>query len=927
MLFLWQKGGEIMVDDATSVGKIQLEVEINQKSLNLEMNKLSKIFSNNFKNMFGQTNNFVKGSIGRMASNFKNFSQVGQGSSEKVAQSIGKMNAEYEKTESIISEIRNELAGLFAQQDEIARNYEDFPSFTGRTKDESIELMLGSDSRFNELSAQIDKLINKLDPLIEKNKHLKSQLERVDISTEKTSESFRKIEQSSKKAGKGFNLFGKEAHKASGKVSGFAHMLDRSFRRILRRIFILNLIYKLIRGFMNYLNSALKTNRQFANSLNIIATNLRVAFQPIYDFILPALNALMKGIATVTTYVASAISSLFGKSYQQSYGAAKGLDNAKKAMEGYGKSAKKAQGQLASFDEINQLDISEDKEDAGDGSGFEMAMPDTSTIDLTGFEKFKDMLQPTIDSLSTLGIALKPLKDFTAQGLKDFYSNFLKPVGQWTLGEGLPRFIDAITNGLSKINWQPINDGLNKLWTALTPFAINVGEGLLWLWENVLVLLGTWTMNNVVPIFLDILAESIKILSGIIEVFKPLGFWLWENFLEPLAQWTGGAIVDILEGIAYAFDAIADYIGGIQEVIANSDGFLDALVDVGIYLVNGLFRGIISALSAVGSWLKENLVDPIVNWVKKLFGIESPSTVFAEIGVCLVEGLFQGISDTWIVIAEFFDTSLKILKVFFEETWVDIREKAIEIWNTIKTFLIETIWNPIKTVAQQIWEAIKENILNPVNQAWIKLKDVWAEIKKYILGKWNEIKQGIADMKNKLVSAIMSPFDEAKKKIDNIISAAYNWGKNLIQNFIDGIKAMIGKVRDAVSRVADTVKGFLGFSSPAKEGPGKTADKWMPNLMQMLADGIQDNIYEVSAAVNRTAGSIKQGLQPNDTNNIASAVGSAVMGAMQFAGSGSNDDGNKEIVIELDGVKLGRVLLPRLNEETQRMGYKPILDF
>jgi len=52
VLFLCLKGGDEMAEN-TSVGTIQLDVEINQNSLNTEINKISKVFNNSFKNIFG----------------------------------------------------------------------------------------------------------------------------------------------------------------------------------------------------------------------------------------------------------------------------------------------------------------------------------------------------------------------------------------------------------------------------------------------------------------------------------------------------------------------------------------------------------------------------------------------------------------------------------------------------------------------------------------------------------------------------------------------------------------------------------------------------------------------------------------------------------------------------------------------------------
>ena len=978
----------------TSVGSIQLDVEINQNSLNTEMNKLASAINGSFKNMFEgfarQTSNFIRKSISGMFSGFRKVGQASEESSNKASKSISKMNAEYEKTQQKINEIRNELAKLFAEQDAIIRNYQGMPPLTGMTKDESLEYYLKSDPKFNELSAQIDKLETKLGPLVEKNRQLAEEMSKVGNESKNISNQMSNMGNSAKKATKSIlgltlfkRIFNREVKRATQTTSNFGRTLNRVSKIIVRNLIVYGLIIKGIRGMISYTWSALKTNEQFLHSLNIIKTNLRVAFQPIYDYILPAINALMKAIATVTTYVASAISALFGKTYKQSFGAAKNLDNARKAMEGYGAAAKKAgkdaRGAIMSFDEVHQLDIEDDIDGGGGGAeSFEMVMPDTSTIDLSGLERFKEKLQPTIDSLKNLKLALEPLKDVTVKGLKDFYNNFLVPVGQWTFGEGLPRFIDALANGLMAINWQPINDGLNKLWEALTPFAINVGEGLLWFWENVLVPLGTWTMNEVVPIFLDILGEAIDGLNKIIEVLKPLGSWLWENFLKPLAEWTGGAIVDILNGIAYAFSEIADYIDGIQDVIASSDSFLDALVNVGVYLVEGLFKGIISALAGIGSWLWDNLVRPIVDGVKNLFGIQSPSTVFIEMGEQLIEGLFVGISNTWNKIVDFFIEKLDVLKNLFTETWESIKETATEIWNSlkesvteiwtsisefisntwdtirektsetwnsIKSFLIDTIWTPIKSMAKTIWEDIKKNILEPINQAWSDLKSIWNKIKKYILDKWNEIKTGISSMKDNLVNAIKEPFNIAKNWIDGIIRDARNWGRNLISNFVDGIKSMVGKVKDAVSGVVSGVKDFLGFSSPTKKGPGKDADKWMPNLMQMLAEGLTQNIPKVKAAVDEVAkqltGIISQPIlhQPimeyNTTtiadsaglsDSVAQAVYRAMMDAIRISQATSTQHSeDRELVLKLDNTVLARMQLPALTREAQRQGFDLII--
>lgn len=166
--------------------------------------------------------------------------------------------------------------------------------------------------------------------------------------------------------------------------------------------------------------------------------------------------------------------------------------------------------------------------------------------------------EPLKKSLDNLWNSMKLVGNFAWQGLKDFYNEFLVPVSKWTLGEGLPRFINAIANGLAKIDWDNLNAKLKELFKALAPFAIHVGEGLLWFFEKVLVPLATWTISDVLPIFLDALTSALKILNNAIEVASPLLNWLWDNFLSKIASFVGGTVVGFLQGIADALKLIAN---------------------------------------------------------------------------------------------------------------------------------------------------------------------------------------------------------------------------------------------------------------------------------------------------------------------------------------------------------------------------------
>ena len=48
-------------------------------------------------------------------------------------------------------------------------------------------------------------------------------------------------------------------------------------------------------------------------------------------------------------------------------------------------------------------------------------------------------------------------------------------------------------------------------------------------------------------------------------------------------------------------------------------------------------------MADIGSWIKNNVVDPIVNAVKHFFGIHSPASLMVPVGQNIVAGMIQGI--------------------------------------------------------------------------------------------------------------------------------------------------------------------------------------------------------------------------------------------------------------------------------------------
>ena len=402
---------------------------------------------------------------------------------------------------------------------------------------------------------------------------------------------------------------------------------------------------------------AAKAVNTYAGQMSMLSFNfqqLKVAVGnaiiPVVQAVLPAINTIISALTSVANLIAQITTALFGKSTKSVQKATATTNSAANAQNNLADSTKKANKesnkQLAAFDELNILkkdstDSSSGTSDnttngggtvaeipilAGEiGSEVTVSPKAQKAVDFIRelFESLNKALEPTKQALQGLWAELEKLGGFTWQALQDFYTNFLQPVGEWVLGTGLPEFVEIVRDGLSQIDWEKINTSLNNLWKALAPFAINVGEGLLWFMDNVLKPLGVWGANEIVPRFLDILADTIEILNDVIDKAKPAFKWLWDNFLQPAAEWTGGMILSQLDELHGWLEIIAGILTGDFDRAAN--GAKEAISAFGdkFALVKDLGKKALDAITVdwgiIASWFNTTVIQPVQNFFKGLW--------------------------------------------------------------------------------------------------------------------------------------------------------------------------------------------------------------------------------------------------------------------------------------------------------------------
>lgn len=152
----------------------------------------------------------------------------------------------------------------------------------------------------------------------------------------------------------------------------------------------------------------------------------------------------------------------------------------------------------------------------------------------------------------------------------------------------------------------------------------------------------------------------------------------------------------------------------------------------------------------------------------------------------------------------------------------------------------------------------------------------------------------------KIKDAIGTAIDWIKDKVEwlkNLPQQALTWGRDMLDNFIQGIKDKIAKLGDALKGAAQKVKNFLGFSEP-KEGPLSDFHTYAPDMMELYSQGITQNVGLVSNATKKAAQAVKSG--------FTAATSATMSGSPALAVAGSG--GTQVIQLVVDGRTLAEIV-------------------
>lgn len=343
--------------------------------------------------------------------------------------------------------------------------------------------------------------------------------------------------------------------KARTSANGFGKALGgigKSVKSALKSTFLMAGLYAVFRGVKTVIENAASANKEFDASVKQIKGNLQVAFTPIINAVMPALNMLASGLATVTKAVASFMSGLFGTTYKQSL-------KATKQIEAAGAASKKNSRFLANFDEMN---VASDNSSDSNGSAANLAALDNEGNKTAenignkireqignGFEYLKGKLTEAKSYFDTnfspvfaeIGAKFLPV-------IEGFKSNMGKAWGDMaTLAEPFKNYItDNLTPALQTAfeNVGTVASGLGD--------TLNIVFGELW--DKVIFPTLKKMTSTVLPLLTDQWAEMTGVMTTTFNTIKPLFDKVFTTGIIPILKTLQGIWSDLWDTSAKVWD-------------------------------------------------------------------------------------------------------------------------------------------------------------------------------------------------------------------------------------------------------------------------------------------------------------------------------------------------------------------------------------
>lgn len=700
---------------------------------------------------------------------------------------------------------------------------------------------------------------------------------------------------------KRFGFFNKSALSLTKPIK----KLGRTLKNTFRRVFVMATLYAAVKALKKSISSVMKQNEELSKSLNEVKANLAIAFTPILQSVMPALNTMMSGLARTTKYIAGFISGLFGMTYKQAAEATKKLYSTGKQAED---TAKKAKLSLAGFDEMNILSSGDDESEKEEDTGINYDNLDMSEPD---FPDWAESLKNAIKNGDWYGVGEVLAERVNAvfsgidwgnieqnisnkiNNICNLFNGFIDNVDFKTIGDSFAGGINAISNAVNtfsdNIHWDKLGNGLAK---GLNQTIKKVK------WQQ----LGRSLSANI-RIITDVLYDFVTefdwegLGNGIGEAING---WFDGIDFGKLAKTLSGGITGIFSTITTTLQTInfssigqkiAEFVNNI-----NIPEILSQFASSVSSLITGLLNFLISFIGTV-DWFKlgEQIVTSISEIIQKIDWneiIESAIKLLGEVvggASALLAGVlkkaWEALKKAWSTVKDYFNKKIEecggnvidgiftgildalksvgrwikehIFKPFIEgfKNAFDIHSPSKEM-SKMGGYIIDGLFKGIsdgikkvREIAEKVLNAIKKVFQNVGNwfkekfsTAWDEVKNVWDNVKGYFSDIWSGVKETFAFVGDWFGKKFHNAWNEIKKAFSNVWEFFNDKWENIKSAFGDVGEWFYDKFSKAYENIKSVFSDIGSFFSGIWENVSDGSRDGVNWILEKIENGLNNII-------------------------------------------------------------------------------------
>lgn len=415
-------------------------------------------------------------------------------------------------------------------------------------------------------------------------------------------------------------------------------------------------------------------------------------------------------------------------------------------------------------------------------------------------QSFFDMWNRILELLHEIAVAFRNAwndgrGESIAANILEIYTNIFNTIGNiaeqlkkaWKegrVGESIfGTILDAVDDLLGNINsmtkateewaknldFTPLLKAIDGLFKSIRPILKNVGDGLEWLYKNVLLPLASFFIEDYVPKYFDMFSAALKVLNQVIEIFKPIFKWFWDVVIVPLTQVAKFLIIGQIELLTKGLEFLASVLEKVANAVKNPKKAIGELKDV----------------------------------IDDRFG-----------------KIMKTVSDTW-----------GNVQKWTSDTWNNakktVTEKASDIWNNVSGR-----WSDIKKNTKETWDTFftdvsnnartaKDNASNRLQELRNNVSDRWNNVKNNTVDKWNEIRDKVSTSANSakekastafsnLKTSMSGSFDTMKTNASEAFGKITGWANELGEKIGKGLGNGAKKVKEGAGKIFNGMVGVIG---------------------------------------------------------------------------------------------------------------------